>query len=146
MINFQIKPEYRAEFNEKTLQKWADQTLEYLKADNCDFSIVIGNNTEIRQLNREYRHIDAPTDVLSFVYDMPDPETSARYLGDIIISAEMVHEQAQQAGHSPQLEICTLVVHGILHLLGYDHEEPADETIMFPLQAQIIEAIYKNVK
>jgi probable rRNA maturation factor len=144
MITFQIKQEYQIDFNEKILEKWVKRTLDYLEKDNYDLSIVIASNSEIHQLNREYRHIDAPTDVLSFAYDMVDPETNTRYLGDIIISAEKVHEQAKQAGHSPQLEICTLIVHGILHLLGYDHEEQTDEAIMFQLQGKLIEVVYKN--
>ena len=88
VINLQIKQEFQANFNEKILQAWVRGTLNYLEVEDCDLSIVIGNNSEIHQLNREYRHIDAPTDVLSFVYDMIDPETETRYLGDIIISAE----------------------------------------------------------
>lgn len=144
MINFQIKQEFRSDFDEATLQTWVKRTLDYLEADNYELSIVIGNNSEIHQLNREYRHIDAPTDVLSFFYDIVDPETNTRYLGDIIISGEKVFEQAQQAEHSPQLEICTLVVHGILHLFGYDHEEQADEAAMFQLQNKIIEVVYGN--
>lgn len=144
MINLQIKQEYQTDFDEKNLQAWVRGTLNYLEVEDCDLSVVIGNNTEIHQLNREYRHIDAPTDVLSFVYDMLDPETGTRYLGDIIISAEKVFEQADQAGHSSQYEACTLVVHGILHLLGYDHVELADEAVMFPLQEKILRVVFDD--
>ncbi len=144
MINFQIKQEYQGDFNEKVLHAWVLGSLKYLEAENCDLSVVVGNNSEIHQLNKEYRHIDAPTDVLSFVYDMIDPETNTRYLGDIIISAEKVYEQANVAGHSFQLETCTLIVHGILHLLGYDHIEPADEAVMFPLQDRIVEVVFSH--
>jgi probable rRNA maturation factor len=144
VINLQIKQEFQANFNEKILQAWVRGTLNYLEVEDCDLSIVIGNNSEIHQLNREYRHIDAPTDVLSFVYDMIDPETETRYLGDIIISAEKVFEQAEQAGHSSQFEACTLVVHGILHLLGYDHVEISDEAVMFPLQEKILKVVFND--
>jgi len=108
----------------------------------CDLTVVISNNADIRELNRTYRHIDAPTDVLSFVYDMRDPETNARYLGDIIISAEKLKEQAEEAGHSIDRELCILVVHGVLHLNGYDHEVEEDEPVMLPLQDKIIETIF----
>lgn len=144
MIHFQIKQEYRRNLRERLLRSWAEKTLDYLQVEDCDLSIVIGNDAEIQQLNREYRHIDAPTDVLSFNYDMDNPETKIRYLGDIIISAEKAREQSRQAGHSLQFEVCTLIVHGILHLLGYDHEELEDEAVMFALQLKILQAVFEN--
>jgi len=146
MVTFQIKKEFQPDFLEENLQAWVRKTFEYLDVNQCDLSIVIGNNAEIHQLNREYRHIDAPTDVLSFAYDMRVPETNARYLGDIVISAEKVYEQARTAGHSYQMESCILIVHGILHLLGYDHEEESDEVVMFPLQEKIVKAVFENAK
>ncbi len=109
---------------------------------DCDLTVVISNNSEIRELNRTYRHIDAPTDVLSFFYDMRDPETNARYLGDIIISAEKLKEQADEAGHSVDKELCILIVHGVLHLYGYDHEAEEGESVMLPLQDKIIQTIF----
>jgi len=144
MIHFQIKQECRRNLREKLLRNWAEKTLDHLQVEDCDLSIVIGNNAEIQQLNREYRHIDTPTDVLSFNYDMDNPETKIRYLGDIIISAEKARDQARQADHSMQLEVCTLIVHGILHLLGYNHEELEDEAVMFALQSKILQAIFEN--
>ncbi len=146
MVTFQIKQEFQTDFLEENLHAWVKKTFEYLDVDQCDLTIVIGGNTEIHQLNRKYRHIDAPTDVLSFAYDIRDPETNARYLGDIVISGEKVFEQAQAAGHSHQMECCILIVHGILHLLGYDHEEETDEAVMFPLQEKIVKAVFEDAK
>ncbi len=142
MIHHQINEEFQDWVNLDHLHTYAEKTLVYLDAVDCDLTIVIGSNADIHELNRTYRRIDAPTDVLSFVYDMRDPETNARYLGDIIISAEMLKEQAQEAGHSIDKELCTLIVHGVLHLYGYDHEAEEGEPIMLPLQAKIIEAVF----
>jgi|MTBAKSStandDraft_2_1061841.scaffolds.fasta_scaffold03238_12 probable rRNA maturation factor len=142
MIHHQINKEYQTWVDTDHLQNYARKTLVYLDAVDCDLTIVISNNADIQELNRTYRHIDAPTDVLSFVYDMIDPETNARYLGDIIISAEKLREQADQAGHSIDKELCTLIVHGVLHLYGYDHEAEEGDPVMMPLQDKIIEAIF----
>jgi len=142
MIHHQINEEYQTWISVEHLRSYAEKTLLYLDAVECDLTVVISNNADIRELNRTYRHIDAPTDVLSFVYDMRDPETNARYLGDIIISAEKLKEQAEEAGHSIDRELCILVVHGVLHLNGYDHEVEEDEPVMLPLQDKIIETIF----
>jgi probable rRNA maturation factor len=141
MIHHQINEEYQSWISVEHLHTYAEKTLLYLDAVECDLSVVISNNADIQELNRTYRHIDAPTDVLSFVYDMRDPETNARYLGDIIISAEKLKQQAEQAGHSVDKELCVLIVHGVLHLYGYDHEAEEGEPVMLPLQEKIIETI-----
>lgn len=88
-----------------------------------EVSILITNNAEIQGLNAEYRDIDAPTDVLSFPLD-------DEYLGDIVISLDKVLEQAEEYGHSPERELAFLTVHGMLHLLGYDHIEEEDRLRM----------------
>ena len=94
---------------------------------NVEVSVSFVNNDQIRQLNREFRQKDAPTDVLSFPlgengsYDH-NPETGAMQLGDIVISIEKAVEQAKTYGHSLQREIGFLTVQSMLHLLGYDHE------------------------
>jgi probable rRNA maturation factor len=142
MIHYQIAQEYQNLVDEAHLTSYAEKTLLYLDAADCDVTIVVGSNAAIQELNRDYRHIDAPTDVLSFIYDTIDPETNTRYLGDIIISADKVKEQAQQAGHSVERELCTLVVHGVLHLYGYDHEVEEGQPIMLPLQEKIIASIF----
>ncbi|MDK2980121.1 MAG: putative rRNA maturation factor [Chloroflexota bacterium] len=141
MIHQQISDEFKTWVSVEHLHSYAQKTLVYLDAAECDLTVVIGSNADIQELNRDYRHIDAPTDVLSFVYDMKDPETNARYLGDIIISAEKLKEQAEQAGHSVDKELCTLIVHGVLHLYGYDHETEEGDPVMMPLQDQIIASI-----
>ncbi len=91
--------------------------------DALEVSVLITNNDEIQALNAQYRELDLPTDVLSFPMD-------EEYLGDIVISMEKLFEQAEEYGHSPQRELGFLTVHGMLHLLGYDHIEEADRVLM----------------
>jgi|LDZU01.1.fsa_nt_gi probable rRNA maturation factor len=141
MIHYQINKKFDV-FDGNQIRSFAEKTLTYLDATDCDLSIVIGSNADIQILNRDYRHIDAPTDVLSFVYDVIDPDTNSRYLGDIVISAEKLQEQALDAGHSTDKELCILIVHGILHLYGYDHEAETGEAVMLPLQSKIIDTIF----
>ena len=127
----------------------AGKTLE-LKADT-EVSVTLMNNDEIQKINEQYRGVDRPTDVISFaMHDddeddliVMDPEMAAELplnLGDIMISVDKVAEQAEFLQHSPARELGYLVVHGFLHLNGYDHLTPADETEMFGLQRQILDA------
>ncbi len=112
-------------------------------AQPCEVNIALGNDVWLHELNRTYRGIDAPTDVLSFAADdepppgpAPDnvipfvaPPDSPRWLGDIALSYERVLAQAADYGHSPQRELAYLVAHAVLHLLGYDHERSADDAV-----------------
>ena len=102
---------------------------------NAEVSITLTNNEHIHELNLRYRGIDRPTDVLSFALNEgEEPEIfdgpAVDVLGDIIISVERAVEQAAEYGHSVQREIAFLTVHGMLHLLGYDHMEEADRIEM----------------
>lgn len=128
-----------------------------LKYENCtdDFEVSISfvSNEEIMDLNREYRGIDAVTDVLSFPMlefeenndELEDDEEEyieeELPLGDIVISVERADEQAKEYGHSLKRELAFLLVHGMLHLLGYDHEKGEEETIMFQKQEEILEKL-----
>lgn len=100
-----------------------------------EVSIVLTDDAEIQRLNREFRHVDAPTDVLSFPLLEPEetvplPPEAPVHLGDIVISLDRARAQAQEYGHSLRREIAYLTVHGLLHLLGYDHETPAEQRQM----------------
>lgn len=105
-----------------------------------DVGGVIGisyvDDGEIRRLNRMYRGKDAVTDVLSFASDFVEHTGT---LGDVIISYAQAVRQADEG--DVELELVDLIVHGILHVLGYDHEEPADAVIMFPLQDSLVASI-----
>lgn len=106
--------------------------------EGADLTVVLTDDTQLHELNHEYLGVDAPTDVLSFPSDQTDPETGARYLGDILISTERAAAQAAAAGHAAEAEAQLLVVHGVLHLLGYDHGEPEEKARMWQAQGEIL--------
>ena len=108
-------------------------------------SVTFVDNKFIHELNRDYRHIDRPTDVISFAFLDGDENKDKIFqseqmvvLGEIYISFDKAREQAIAYGHSLERELKFLFVHGLLHLLGYDHMTPEDEKIMFALQDQIL--------
>lgn len=120
-------------------------------ADNTEMSVTLVNNPAIKRLNAQYRNVDRATDVLSFAAEesgdetpiIMDPELAAELptnLGDLFISVDKVAEQAKFLGHSFERELGFLVVHGFLHLNGYDHEQPEDEHQMFALQREILDS------
>lgn len=122
------------------VRKFIEFTLKDQKLDNVVFNVIIVDNVEIHKLNKEYRGIDRPTDVISFALEDDDTfiVMEKRILGDIYISIDKAKEQAKEYGHSLLRELCFLTVHGILHLLGYDHMEEQDEKVMFDLQERIL--------
>ncbi len=106
-----------------------------------DLSLVLTDDAQLHQLNRDYLRADAPTDVLSFPASETDPETGARYLGDILISIPRAQAQARSAKHPLESEVQLLVVHGVLHLLGHDHADEEDKARMWKAQSEILESI-----
>lgn len=107
-----------------------------------EVSVVFVNDTTIHEMNRTYRGVDRPTDVLSFAMqegDEPFPEVDElTMLGDIVVSIETAVDQAQRYGHSLERELAFLLVHGFLHLNGYDHQDESSEREMFALQEEIL--------
>jgi len=108
---------------------------------DVDLSIVLTDNAHLHELNLNYLGVDAPTDVLSFPASETDPETGARYVGDILISIPRAQEQADAAGHPLESEVQLLIVHGTLHLLGYDHAELDEKARMWKAQSEILESL-----
>ena len=109
------------------------------KLDDVEFNIIFVDSNKIHEINREYRGIDRVTDVISFALeDNEEIKLEHRILGDIYICVERAHEQAIEYGHSFLREIAFLMIHGLLHLLGYDHMEPEDEKVMFGKQEEIL--------
>jgi probable rRNA maturation factor len=105
-----------------------------------DISIAIVSDSRMRALNKTYRRKDKATDVLSFPSDPPAPRTSRiapRLLGDIVIAEGVARRQAREAGHSYAVELKILALHGLLHLLGYDHHDPADGGRMARLERRL---------
>ena len=113
---------------------------ENLEDTELEFSVIIVDNKRIHEINKEYRGIDRPTDVISFALEDNEEIEFDHYrvLGDIYISIDKVREQAREYGHSEKRELAFLTVHGFLHLLGYDHMKPEDEKVMFSLQEEIL--------
>ena len=115
--------------------------------DMTEVDITIVDDEEIHQLNRDYRNVDRPTDVLSFALDEDDEdepellEGQLHLLGDIIISAETATRQAEEFGHGLEREIVYLAVHGLLHLLGYDHMVEEDKVVMRAKEEEALRAI-----
>lgn len=122
------------------LEEVIEETLSHENALGALYSIVFVSEEEIQVLNRDYRNKDCVTDVISFAFEdngnvLPE---GLRMLGDIYICIPRMKEQALQYGHSEKRELSFLVVHGLLHLLGYDHMKDEEEKIMFGLQEEIL--------
>ncbi len=109
-------------------------------------TIALEGDDVLHKLNREYRGIDETTDVLSFPAEEYDPDSQSWYIGDIIISLPQAERQALAAGHSAINELRLLVVHGVLHLLGYDHHDEEQKRIMWQAQAEILAEIGCEIK
>ena len=123
-----------------TMKKLIDYAIKHENLENVIFKVIIVDNEYIHKLNREYRKIDRPTDVISFALEDSEEEieSDVRVLGDIYISIDKVYEQALEYGHSNLREICFLMIHGFFHLLGYDHMTKEDEKVMFSKQEEIL--------
>ena len=144
---------------EEVIEAVINKTLE---TENCPYetevNVLLTGNNEIHEVNKEYREIDRPTDVLSFPmvdYEQPsdfssveknpesylNPETDELLLGDIMISVDKVYEQADEYGHSRKREFAFLIAHSMLHLLGYDHIDEAERKVMEVKQEAILDAL-----
>lgn len=143
---------------EAVADKVINAALDYEKCPyEVEVDLTLVDNATIKEINRDYREIDNPTDVLSFplvdyekpadfepVYDMDDcfnPETGELMLGDIFISLDKVKEQAEAYGHGVLREYAFLIAHSMLHLMGYDHMEPEEAADMEARQSAILEGL-----
>lgn len=110
------------------------------KLENVEFNIIFIDNPRIHEINLAYRGVDRPTDVISFALeDNKTIDLGVRLLGDIYISIDKAKEQATSFGHSLRREISFLAVHGLLHLLGYDHMTEEEEKVMFAKQEELLQ-------
>ena len=131
---------------EETVKKAVEMVGMLYGVEATEVSVTLTDNAYIHTLNRQYRNIDRPTDVLSFALnESEEPEIAngpeVNVLGDIIISVERAEEQAKEYGHSLQREIAFLTVHGMLHLLGYDHMEEEERKEMEQGQRFVMEKL-----
>jgi probable rRNA maturation factor len=135
-VSIRIEAPFRGRLDRASLRRLA---VRVLKAESveppAEVSLAVTDDETVRDLNRRYRGLDEPTDVLSFGHEATaepfvTPPDGVRRLGEVILSYPTAERQAGEAGHSVQEEAAHLVVHGILHLLGYDHESLLDERRM----------------
>ena len=105
---------------------------------DCDLNLTFIDDKEMEELHIKWMDLPGSTDVLSFPMDMPESGDDPVTLGDIVISPRFAEDQAAKAGHSINHEIFILATHGLLHRLGYDHEDIEDESVMFALQETIV--------
>ncbi len=128
------------------IAKSAEKKLSLSK--NKEISVTFVRSREIHIINRDYRGIDRPTDVISFAandYEFDfEIEEEQNDLGDVFININYAKKQAKEYGHSETREICFLFTHGLLHCLGYDHMTEEDEKVMFALQDEILDPIVKR--
>ncbi len=139
---YEINDLYKVDFDYSYLDNVIKRTLKHEKVQNAYFSIIFVDEKTIQELNKNYRHIDKVTDVISFAFeDNKDLlYNDIRVLGDIYICIPRMLEQASDYKHSIKRELSFLTVHGLLHLLGYDHQTKEEEEIMFGLQELVLNA------
>ena len=140
MNEFKIVDEYGCNFDYSYLDKIINKTLEMEGVDSSIFSIVFIDDEKMHELNKTYRGIDRTTDVLSFAFEDNNKLCyNIRQLGEIYVSIPKMQAQAKEYGHSEARELAFLVVHGLLHLLRYDHTKgEAEEKEMFLKQELVL--------
>ena len=149
-IEISVEEKFRGLVDEDLAGRIAQQVL---KAEGvsppCEVSLVFTDSETVRRLNRDYRGVDEPTDVLAFQM-LPQKEGDSSFalpsdgvlrLGEVIISYPQALEQAREQGHSTEKELALLIIHGILHLLGYDHEKPEEERKMRAREKELLEEV-----
>ena len=142
-MNYEIINLTKEQIDTKKQEQVIKKTSEILNVKNGLVSIVLTDNKHIHELNKTYRNVDAPTDVISFAFldEETNPKTDFTNLGEIYISIEKASSQAVTYNHSFERELCFLTCHGLLHLLGYDHTKKEDEEVMFKLQDDILKSL-----
>lgn len=127
--------------DENRLETLADDLLcEFYEGPLPEVTLAFVEPDEIRALNAQFRFTDEVTDVLSFPADGEvNPDTNIEFLGDLVVCLDRASEQADQGGHTLQDEVALLTIHGLLHLLGYDHGDPEEKEEMWELQDEFIQ-------
>lgn len=131
--------------SEESLAKWAQKALEIGgRTADAELTVRLVEPEEIKNLNAIYRHIDKPTNILSFPFECP-AEVKLPLIGDLIVCMSVLRREAQEQHKSVEEHFAHLIVHGTLHLIGYDHIEPQDAAVMEPLEIKAVEALgYDN--
>lgn len=121
----------------KQLREWADAACEYCECDDKSLTVRITDDEESAELNSRYRDRQGPTNVLSFPFEDP-PGVQAGILGDLVICAPVVQREATEQRKTPEAHWAHIMIHGLLHLCGYDHIDASDAEIMESLETDII--------
>ncbi len=145
-ISVEVAPRFRSVVDDEWLRDAVARVLAAEGVSRAEAGIVVTGDVTVRDLNRRYRGEDAPTDVLSFAFgedagEFVLPPGESTRLGDVAISLPAARRQAKQAGHSLERELALLLVHGLLHLLGYDHATGDDARVMESHQAALLTSL-----
>jgi probable rRNA maturation factor len=148
VIHVQVHDSFSGQVNEAALRRAARSALVTAQATApAALTVVITDTQTVQTLNAQHRGKYAPTDVLSYPAEQ-DPTTlepdEPPYLGDVLIALPVAEQQARDAGHSRQDELNLLTVHGVLHLLGYDHETPDDQAQMWAAQSAALDGLQEG--
>ena len=155
-ISIEIDEQFHGCLNERWLRDVIVETLGIQEESAAELDLLITNEETVQHLNREYRGVDGPTDVLAFAlargapnsgaHSFVEPPDGLAHLGEVILSYPRAVRQAEEYGHSVEQEVALLVIHGVLHLLGYDHATPAGEEEMRALEGRILSAVLRQVE
>jgi probable rRNA maturation factor len=139
MINVEIRRKFKSKVDPSLMKEAARITLEHQRLPpDSSLTLVISDDELLLQLNQQFNNIDEATDVLAFPTDLVDPDIETPYLGDVVISYPRAFEQATSIGHPVESELQLLIVHGVLHLLGYDHTNGEEKALMWAAQSEIL--------
>lgn len=136
-MNYEIINEYKFTSDYNYLYTLLDYACQKLKIDGI-FTVIFIDDEKMHEMNLNFRGIDRTTDVLSFALNDEETVKGDNVLGDIFISIPKMKNQAEEYNHSEKRELSFLVIHGLLHLLGFDHQAPDEEKVMFGLQEEIL--------
>ena len=147
MIAIHVRKPYVNKISKKEIRNSLFRVITSLFPENqFEISILICSDDEIQKLNQNYRQVNSPTDVLSFESEEVIPELGSRYLGDIVVSYDTALVQSQKMGHPVSNEILILLIHGLLHLLGFDHDNVKNKDIMWQKQYDALRILNLEVK
>ena len=142
MIHIDISDSLHPYLDPAILAKAAQATLTHQQVPGeVSLSVAVRGDIDLQTLNRQFRGVDSPTDVLAFPTEFKDPQTGIPYLGDVVLSLPQAAAQAELGGHSLEAELQLLTVHGVLHLLGHDHQKIDEKARMWQAQQEILDTL-----
>jgi probable rRNA maturation factor len=151
-VNLRIDESFQDSIAEKQLRKVVAETLAAHGVDSpVELGLVITDDQVVQELNRSYRGLDATTDVLAFALweqsqDFATPPNGIVHLGEVFISCPQAERQAKEQGHPLERELALLAIHGVLHLLGYDHEDPDEEQKMRAMEEKLLASVAEEIE